>query len=147
MALESMGPFQLILPMTKRPDEKRMAAIKTMVKQHGHVVKEIGLRLSYRTCSGIRIYLLRLASEQAPMLIDEVIDKFRQEPKEHTLERVMDEIKTMRSNASGNQFTSPEGTTYYTSTADAALEDAGSSETSSIITNHLYWPRRTLMTV
>ena len=142
-----MGPFQLILPMTKRPDEKRMAAIKTMVKQHGHVVKEIGLRFQDTEHVQEFEYLLRLASEQAPMLIDEVIDKFRQEPKEHTLERVMDEIKTMRSNASGNSSPHLRERPTTPQPLMRRSEDAGSSETSSIITNHLYWPRRTLLIV
>ena len=98
--LESMGPFQLILPVSTKADERRTAAIKTVIEAYGHKVTEIGLRMQDIESVDEIEYLLRLSSEQAPMLIEDVMDDLREKNRNASIENIVGGLQLIRNQES-----------------------------------------------
>ena len=125
-ALENMGPFQLILPVSKNQDEKEMAAVKRVVKSNGHSVVEVGLRLQDVDHISEVEYLLRLASEQAVTVLEDEMESMKANKRTITLDRLSAKLKhTMyeadNSEDKDKQIATSQGTKFYKSTFLAAL--------------------------
>jgi len=121
-SLESMGPFQLVLPHSKYGDKKQLAAIKKVVKNNGHKVTEVGLRMQDVDNIAEVEYLLRLSSEQAVTVLEDEIEAMKAEKKTITLSNLEGKLRTVMSNNDGEkEVTTSGGTKYYKSTFWAAL--------------------------
>ena len=125
-ALDTMGPFQLILPVSKNQDEKDMAAIKRVVEQNGHSVINIGLRLQDIDDISEVEYLLRLASEQAITVLEDEMDFYKSKDVPSTLDRLTSRLEFMMRQAEDSedgdkQIATSQGTKFYKSTFLASL--------------------------
>ena len=87
-ALGKMGPFQLILPVSKGQDDKNIAAIKKVVEDNGHTVVEVGLRLQDVENIGEVEYLLRLASEKAVTVLEDEMDTMQSSNERVRLDKI-----------------------------------------------------------
>ena len=126
-AAEEMGKFQLILPVSKNQDQTDVAAIKKVVKETGHKVTEIGLRLrDIEDLSEIE-YLLRLASEQAVTVLDDEISYMKEigfnvelSKLDNTLRNRIREAENSDEKKNNQQIATSKGTKFYKSTFRAA---------------------------
>lgn len=121
-SLEKMGPFQLILPVSKRSDVKMLSQIQTIVEDNGHKVSEVGLRLQDISNSIEIEYLLRLSSEQAITVIDDEIEAMKDEQLDVTINQLEARINRILNNdGDEKQLATSKGTKFYKSTYLAAL--------------------------
>ncbi len=125
-SLEKMGPFQLILPVSKSThQEADIAAIKRVVSDNGHSVTEIGLRVQdIEDISEIE-YLLRLSSEQAVIVLEDEMEYLIESGRYPTLERLDNRIEIAiaesdNSEEKNKQVVTSKGNSYYKSTFLAA---------------------------
>ena len=121
--LDNMGPFQLVLPVSKHQSDRHMAAVKRVVKDNGHDVVEVGLRLQDVDHASEIEYLLKLSSEQAPFLLDDEMEQLKAMNDVVTLDKLSTKIKQIlhseNESAPNNQAYSSAGTLYYKSTFSA----------------------------
>ena len=120
-ALEKMGPFQLILPVSKHQNDKDIAAIKRVVKANGHKVTQVGLRLNDIEHVEELEYLLRLASEQAVIVLEDEMETMKNDNRKVTLDRLNGQLqRLMYEQSKEKQVTTSQGNTYLKSTFAAA---------------------------
>jgi len=121
-SLDEMGPFQLILPISKHGDKKMLASIKEVVENNGHTVNEVGLRLQDVENVAEIEYLLRLSSEQAATVLDDEMEAMKSNDVPVTLDRLEGKIKSiLNRDPEEKQPATSSGTKFYKSTFLATL--------------------------
>ena len=103
-----------------------MSSIKRVVKNNGHKVVQIGLRLQDIEDISEVEYLLRLASEQAVTVLEDEMEFYKSKSLPSTLDRLTGRLKFMMQEADNSeekdkQIATSQGTKFYKSTFLAAL--------------------------
>ena len=120
-SLENMGPFQLILPVSKHQNDKDIAAIKKVIEANGHKVTQVGLRLDDIEHIEELEYLLRLNSEQAVIVLEDEMEAMKIDNRKVTLDRLKGQLeRLMYEQSKEKQITTSQGNTYLRSTFAAA---------------------------
>ena len=125
-AIDDMGPFQLILPVSRGQDDKLASAIKKVVENNGHKVVEVGLRLQDVDHIGEIEYLLRLSSEQAVLVLEDEMENIASSNNQVTRDRLTGALKRRiyeadQSDGKEKQVTTSQGNKFYKSSFLAAL--------------------------
>lgn len=122
---ETMKDFQLIIPARKGvlPSDK-VTALKTLAKQRGVKVREIGLRIQDLSRPSDVEYLFRTTSTQVAMLLDDEADYIKNStdnnPTLHNLDVALRRLGMNPGNGANAEIISKGNTRFLKSTLDAA---------------------------
>ena len=120
-ALDALGPFRLIIPVSNEGDSDEVVALQTLAERRDVDVQRIGLRLQDLSNPSDVEYLFRVVSEQVAMLLDEEAQDLRNKSTPVTIPALREAVQNMLRTQQRQSVTGSGGTVYFITTAQAAL--------------------------